>query len=591
MWDDPNYVLENPYLKINSWKDVVELFFVPNVQANYHPITLLSLAIDYSIDGPNPTVFHTTNLFFHLANAILVYIFVFRLFKEKKVAFFASLLFAIHPMHVESFAWVSERKDVIYVFFFLIALLQYLSYQKRGNRFNYLACLFFFLLSVLSKGMAVVFPIILLLVDFLRFRKFNIKVLLEKIPFFILSLIFGIIVIKVQGSSGAISNIADSPFIQTFLVPIYGLFSYLFKFILPLNLSALHPYQMILDGKIPNNIAMAALPLLVLTAVIVKKFRRNRPVVFGFLFFIAAIFPVLQFMSVGSAIISERYTYLSYIGLFISFGLILNDIYLKQKPNSKIGLKIMLVIYIGFLCFQTNSRVKVWNDDESLWSDVIETYPDDYFAYMKRGSFRAKNGNSDAALADLNTSISIFQNDYYSFNNRGMIYLSKRNYELAEKDFSKAIQIDSTLYEAHLNRGLIYLNTKNYQLAEKDFKKSASLAPSNVLCFLNQALLYERMDSSSLALENFNKVLKLSPRNLEVFKYRGLLFLKNAMYENALQDFNQFLELSNEHPEGFYLKAKALLFLNRKKEARAFAQKAHSMGYALSEEELKPFYN
>lgn len=591
MWDDPNYVLENPYLKINSWKDVVELFFVPNVQANYHPITLLSLAIDYSIDGPNPTVFHTTNLFFHLANAILVYIFVFRLFKEKKVAFFASLLFAIHPMHVESFAWVSERKDVIYVFFFLIALLQYLSYQKRGNRFNYLACLFFFLLSVLSKGMAVVFPIILLLVDFLRFRKFNIKVLLEKIPFFILSLIFGIIVIKVQGSSGAISNIADSPFIQTFLVPIYGLFSYLFKFILPLNLSALHPYQMILDGKIPNNIAMAALPLLVLTAVIVKKFRRNRPVVFGFLFFIAAIFPVLQFMSVGSAIISERYTYLSYIGLFISFGLILNDIYLKQKPNSKIGLKIMLVIYIGFLCFQTNSRVKVWNDDESLWSDVIETYPDDYFAYMKRGSFRAKNGNSDAALADLNTSISIFQNDYYSFNNRGMIYLSKRNYELAEKDFSKAIQIDSTLYEAHLNRGLIYLNTKNYQLAEIDFKKSASLAPSNVLCFLNQALLYERMDSSSLALENFNKVLKLSPRNLEVFKYRGLLFLKNAMYENALQDFNQFLELSNEHPEGFYLKAKALLFLNRKKEARAFAQKAHSMGYALSEEELKPFYN
>lgn len=591
MWDDPNYVLENPYLKINSWKDVVELFFVPNVQANYHPITLLSLAIDYSIDGPNPTVFHTTNLFFHLANAILVYIFVFRLFKEKKVAFFASLLFAIHPMHVESFAWVSERKDVIYVFFFLIALLQYLSYQKRGNRFNYLACLFFFLLSVLSKGMAVVFPIILLLVDFLRFRKFNIKVLLEKIPFFILSLIFGIIVIKVQGSSGAISNIADSPFIQTFLVPIYGLFSYLFKFILPLNLSALHPYQMILDGKIPNNIAMAALPLLVLTAVIVKKFRRNRPVVFGFLFFIAAIFPVLQFMSVGSAIISERYTYLSYIGLFISFGLILNDIYLKQKPNSKIGLKIMLVIYIGFLCFQTNSRVKVWNDDESLWSDVIETYPDDYFAYMKRGSFRAKNGNSDAALADLNTSISIFQNDYYSFNNRGMIYLSKRNYELAEKDFSKAIQIDSTLYEAHLNRGLIYLNTKNYQLAEIDFKKSASLAPSNVLCFLNQALLYERMDSSSLALENFNKVLKLSPRKLEVFKYRGLLFLKNAMYENALQDFNQFLELSNEHPEGFYLKAKALLFLNRKKEARAFAQKAHSMGYALSEEELKPFYN
>ncbi|MBL4708670.1 MAG: tetratricopeptide repeat protein [Flavobacteriales bacterium] len=589
LWDDPAYVLENEYLKITSWDSIFHQFNFVIVQGNYHPLTILSLALDYSIDGLNPKVFHTTNLLLHLMNVVLVYIFVFRLFRDKSIALFVALLFAIHPMHLESFAWVSERKDVLYVFFFLLGLLQYLNYQKKQTYRTYLLCLFFFLLSLFSKGMAVVFPVVLLLLDYVQNRKFKKKTLLEKIPFFILSLIFGLMVIKIQDGAGAISSNADAPFLQTFLVPIYGLFMYLLKLIVPLNLSALHPYPMMLDGKIPLLILISIFPLLLITGLIIKFYRKDRPVVFGFLFFLIVIFPVLQFVSVGSAIIAERYTYLSYLGLFISLGLILKFILAKLEGKWKILFQTIVLIYLGFLSIQTEIRVGVWENDETLWSDVIESYPDDYFAYMKRGSFRAKKGQQDVALSDLNKSISISPNDYYTFNNRGMIYLSRREYALAEQDFSKAIKIDSTLYEAFLNRGLVLLNTRRYKAALADFKKSTELEPNNELNYLNLALLYERMNVVDQVFSSYEKALQLNPNNAQSYYYRGQFYYKRRAIENALNDFNKVIQFNSNYPNGYYWKAKTLLAMGKRTEARKFIQKARAMGYSISQEEWNEF--
>ena len=311
LWDDPAYVLENQHLIINSWSDFFHQFNLVIVQGNYHPITILSLALDYSIDGFNPTVFHTTNLIFHLLNVLLTYIFVFLLFRVRWIALFVAFLFSIHPMHVESFAWVAERKDVLYVFFFLLGLISYLFYQQKKTKLNFLLCLLLYILSLLSKGMAVVFPVILLLLDYVQKRKFNRYVLIEKVPFFALSLIFGIIAIWAQDGSGAVTSNADAPFIQTFLVPLYGLSTYVTKLFLPLNLSALHPYPPLSDGVVSMVFLVSILPLVVVVGLVYVFFRKNRKVLFGLLFFLATIFPVLQFFSVGSAIIAERYTYLS----------------------------------------------------------------------------------------------------------------------------------------------------------------------------------------------------------------------------------------------------------------------------------------
>lgn len=584
LWDDPTYVLENEYLKVNSWNDVFQQFALTFVQGNYHPLTILSLAIDYSIDGLNPRVFHTSNLLFHLANSALVYVFVFRLFKEKKMALLVSFLFAIHPMHLESFAWVSERKDVLYVFFFLIALLQYLNYQANGKKQTYFACLFFFLLSLWSKGMAVVFPPILLLLDYLAKRKFTTKLLLEKAPFFILSLLFGIIAIWAQEESGAISSNKEAPLFFAFLVPFYGLFQYLVKTIAPFNMSAMHSYPMLTDDQIPFDLKFAFVPVLVLLIVLVKYFRKDRKVMFGFAFFLVSIFPVLQILSVGSAIIAERFSYLSYIGLFIVLAIIMERGLKADKTKRSLTL-VGLIIYLVMLVVQTHQRIPIWYNDESLWTDVIDSYPNDYFGYMKRGSFRARNGDAERALIDIERSISIFPYDYYAINNRGMIYMAKKEYALAMKDFSAAIKLEPELYEAYLNRGLIYLNTGNYPLALKDLKTAEKRGPNKELCFLNQALLYERMDSLKQTAFAYKKALTINPQNFQTYAYRGSFYLKLNKPALALEDFNKALRLNKEFGKAYYGKAKALFALNNRREGIVNLERAVDLGYYVSKEE------
>lgn len=590
-WDDPTYVLENDFLVIKSFDDIIAMFSLQFVQGNYHPLTILSLALDYSIDGINPIVFHTTNLFFHIANAALVYLFVFKLFRIKSIAFFVSLLFAIHPMHVESFAWVSERKDVLYVFFFILGLIQYLNYQKKENLSSYFLCLLFFILSLFSKGMAVVFPVVMILLDYLQKREFNRRVILEKIPFFVLSLIFGLIVLWAQEESNAISSDVSHPLSQAFLIPIHGLLIYLIKAVIPYNLSALHPYPMMLDGKTPFQILYSFIPLLLLFTGVILFFRKNRKVVFGFAFFVLVIFPVLQFLSVGSAMISERFTYLPYIGLFIVLAVILQKEFSKGSKTRKNTILFLTGAYIAFLSYQTHHRITIWENDETLWTDVIESYPQDYFAYMKRGSFRAKKGEFDSALLDLNKGISIFQNDYYLFNNRGMIYLSLNKFREAEQDFSKAIEIDSSLYEASLNRGLVYLNIKKYQLALSDFKRAEILAPTNDLVYLNQAILYERMDSFNLILACYEKAIELNPLSFQSYKFKGVYHYSRGQLSIALIDFEKAIQINEQYSEAYYWKAKTLRYLGKKNLAIISMKKAVKLGYRVSQEEYNNFIN
>jgi tetratricopeptide (TPR) repeat protein len=590
MWDDPAYVLENKHLVIHSWSEFFHQFNLVVVQGNYHPITILSLALDYSIDGFNPIVFHTTNLIFHLLNVLLTYIFVFLLFRVRWIALLVAFLFAIHPMHLESFAWVAERKDVIYVFFFLIGLINYIFYQQKKTKLNYFLCLLFFIFSLLSKGMAVVFPVILLLLDYVQERKFTRNAMIEKVPFFALSLIFGIIAIWAQDGSGAVTSNADAPFIQTFLVPIYGLSIYLYKLFLPINLSALHPYPNLVDGQIPFIYLFSIIPLALAIGLVYKFFKADRKVLFGLLFFLVAIFPVLQFFSVGSAIIAERYSYLSYLGLFIAMGFILQSVYQKLADNFRSPFIVLLAVYLGFISIQTYNRIQVWQNDETLWGDVIETYADDYFAYMKRGSYRAKNGQGDAALSDLNQSISIFPNDYYTLNNRGMIYFSQREYVQAEQDFTRAINLDSTQYEAFLNLGLIHLNTKNYIESAKHFKKASQLNPNNDLIFLNLGLLYERMDLIDDALIAYNTSIQLNPNNSLNYSYRGQFYYRLGKYTPAISDFEKSIALNNEGASAFYWKAKSLQQLNQKEQAKITLQEAVRLGYILTKEEYSTFF-
>ncbi|MGA2824073.1 MAG: phospholipid carrier-dependent glycosyltransferase, partial [Bacteroidales bacterium] len=237
-WDDDGYIKNNPLIYSINLKEI----FSQYVLGNYHPVTILTLATEYHFFGSNETGYHVVNLFLHLLNVIFVFYTVFLLSDKAGVALVASLLFGIHPLHVESVAWVAELKDLLYAFFFLASYVFYLKYIKNQQKKFYLIAFFLFLVSLLSKAMAVSLPVVLILTDYFKGRKINIKTLLEKVPFFLLAFVIGVLAILAQKSSAAIQDMAIYTFPQRIVFACYGFITYLFKLLLPLNLSAYYPY-------------------------------------------------------------------------------------------------------------------------------------------------------------------------------------------------------------------------------------------------------------------------------------------------------------------------------------------------------------
>nr|MBA3707110.1 hypothetical protein [Bacteroidota bacterium] len=285
-WDDKNYLTENKDIRTlhgDSVNYTLKKTFSSYVMGNYHPLTMLSYCMEYAKYKLDPKPYHLTNFVFHLFNTLLVFCFIWLLTQQQWVAFITALLFSIHPMHVESVAWVAERKDVLYSFFYLSALCTYLVYLKKEKRkwILYVFVFLLFILGILSKAMTVSLPIAFLALDYFTGRKITMKVVLEKIPFIILSFIFGYIAIEAQKSVNALGDITHYNFLDRILFTSYGLIVYLSKMIFPINLSCFYDYPVKQDGVYPAIFYIAPLLILTLVFLIYRSIRFSKDVVFG----------------------------------------------------------------------------------------------------------------------------------------------------------------------------------------------------------------------------------------------------------------------------------------------------------------------
>ena len=434
-WDDGVYILKNKLLHDLSGEGIANMFrFGDDFQKlvnNYHPLTILTLAINYKISGLNPSSYHATNMALHGLNAVLVFIFVYMLTRRKLwPALVSGLLFAVHPMHVESVAWATERKDVLYTFFFLGGLIAYLKYLEDEKIWKLGIVLLLFLFSCLSKAMAAPFPMVLLLIDYFNRRKFSWKLALEKIPFFILALIFGILSVQLQSMS-AIEKFETFTLYQRLMHASYGFITYILKFFNPTDLSAIYPYPPITpEGLLPLPFRVAPYILMAVVALFVwigtRKGEMPRTLVFGILFYFFTIALVLQFISVGKAIMAERYTYIPYIGLAFILGMV-TDYYLQRKVPLKylgFGLAGATVIMVIVFAFMTRDRIKVWNNDIALWSDALRQFPDGRmnFIYEKRAKLYLDQDQYEASLADYMTINANDRRDVNALESMGRIY-------------------------------------------------------------------------------------------------------------------------------------------------------------------------
>jgi tetratricopeptide (TPR) repeat protein len=514
-WDDDIYVTQNEDLKNGNIKALVTQFY----SGHYHPLTMLFYYIDHSIFGMSATGFHFTNLLLHILNVFLVYIFIRHLTKNFNIAFFVAALFAIHPMTAESVCWISERKNLLYAMFFLLGLIQYMKYREHDSMKHYWYALLFFILSVLSKVSSVSFPLIIIILDIYIDKKPEWKKLIFKIPFFVISLSFGLIAIKAQQTTSWYSpELSTSEHIVT---SNYAYFFYIQKIFLPTSLSPFHYYPTLYDPERIKDIYpyLALIPLMIgFFIYFFKKWKTEFPLLlFGFVFFTLNILLVTIKFPKGVVFAAERYSYIPAIGIFLMVVLLLSRI-AEKKSQNKTLLTYFAGISIVVLSLMTYNRTKIWETDSSLYSEAIEKYPDVHYPYY----------------------------------NRGVVLSTNKKYKEAIQDFTRSLKIKNDDPKTWFQKGMAEMQIGDFLSAEESFRQTIALKPE-VDAYLRRAqtiLMNNRipLDSSRLemAISDLTFVIDENP-NPEALTNRGIAYGMNKNYVDCKKDLLRSLKLNKKN--------------------------------------------
>ena len=608
-WDDPEYVYENPYIKsidLTFFKWALSSFHA----ANWHPLTWLSHALDYAVWGLDPMGHHLTSIVLHGLNTFLVIILVIRIIfisrPDKEGSALAAgivtgLLFGLHPLHVESVAWISERKDVLCAFFILLSILAYLRYAspryyhsweragEKTGRTNYIFSLVFFVMALMSKPMAVTLPVILIILDFYPLERLSIrcaltshlKVLMEKIPFLVLSLALAVITVITHEEAGSMSSVNFEILGDRIIVAIRALSFYLLKILWPTDLAPFYPY--------PRDISFftieyfgAFLLATCITVFCLLSWKRQKVFATAWAYYIVILLPVLGIVASGGQAAADRYTYLPSIGPFILIGLGAGLIYERAVSGTGLifslrkYLLIPLILVTCLLSVMTVKQIKIWKDSMTLWNRQLELHSF-YIAYNNRGNVYSNLDKYQKALADYNKAIEMYPERVLAYNNRGNAYSELEKYQEAIADFdkaielkpasdlhnnrgnvyskieenenaiadyNKAIELDPYYASAYNNRGNVYLRLEKYQRAIADFDKAIELRPDIALLYNNRGNVYSKIEENKNAIADYNKAIELDPYYASVYTARGDVYLRLEKYQRAIVDFDRAIELN-----------------------------------------------
>ncbi|MDO8365225.1 MAG: hypothetical protein Q7T20_00415 [Saprospiraceae bacterium] len=536
-WDDHVYVYENPQI-LNPTAASFKAFASQVVSLNFHPLTMWSLWLNAALFGAGAKSFIVTNVLIHWLNAGLLCWLVWLITgrQYRSVALLTALLFAIHPLRAESVVWVSERKDVLYVFFFLAGCISYWRYLETQRSTKLWIALIFMLLSCLSKGVAVVFPLVCLLLDYWHGRKFGANWIVEKLPMFALSLLFGLIALDVQHGGDfhglltlstektkALSTIFGLD--QKFLFAGYGYMMYFVKTFLPLDLCTFYPYPT--EVQLRGGIYIGgAIFMLATLALAVWSMRRTKVFAFGFGWVFATVILVLQFVSVGVVIMADRYFYLPSAGVFFMLTYAAEVYLLKNKPALRNVWWAVIGLFALWCLWLSRAQTRTWKNSETLWQQVLRYYP-----------------NEDQALESLA--------NWYGKVNR---------VPEAEQMLERAVQDGCTrpnVYSALANCIAIKAGAAKDPAAQRAFQdrafslyaQSIALNPNNADTYFNRALTALTVYPER-SLADLDTAATLAPHKALQFKQmRGTVFNNLKRYAEAERTLNDVIETMERSPQ------------------------------------------
>ena len=547
-YDDTIYVYENPHVLNGLTGNGIIWAFSTNLTANWHPLTWLSLMLDCQLFGANAGRMHLMNLILHLANTLLLFAVFRKMTGAQWPSAFVAAAFAIHPMHVESVAWIAERKDVLSTFFLLLTLAAYVSYVRRRGLIRYALTLLLFALGLLAKPMLITLPALLLLLDYWPLNRFTAelaetaetrseatsplrkkhkkssavsavkparRLIIEKIPFIALSIVSSVITFLAQLKGGSVAHIDALPLKARIVNAFLSYARYTGKLFWPRNLAVFYPFDA--DSLAFWQMAMCVLLLLVISIFVIRFGRNQKYLLVGWFWFVATLVPVIGFVQVGRQAFADRYTYIPYIGLFIMIAWGLPEL-LSKWPQRKNALGLSMVISLTTLGICTHQQVSFWNNSTTLFSHAIE----------------------------------VTQNNYIAYNNRGVAYNSIGHYENAIEAYKQAIRIRPDYAEAHYNLGIAYGELGHNQEAIESFKQAIGIKPNSAEAHYNLGIIYGKLGRDQEAIESFKQAIKIKPDYAEAHCILGAAYGELDRHQDALESCKQAIKIKPDYSEAHY---------------------------------------
>jgi tetratricopeptide (TPR) repeat protein len=555
-YDDDTYVAENKNIQSGFTLNNLKWSFTTGYASNWHPLTWMSHTLDFTIFKWRAGGHHITNVLFHIANTILLFYFLKKATSMLWPAFFVAAAFALHPLRVESVAWIAERKDVLSTFFWLLTMLAYVNYAKNQKIKWYSITLILFVLGLMSKPMLVTLPFVLLLIDYWPLeRKLNKSLVIEKIPFFILAFISCIITYIFQQKGGAVTEVAAYGLKNRIAGVIIYYGEYLWKMIWPAKLAVLYPY--FVSDLTTIKIITSGAALLAICAIVIWFGRRHKFLTFGWLWYLGTLVPVIGFVQIGAHTIADRYTYVPLIGIFLAVVLGARQLFQKHaKVLAVFGVAVLIAW--GVVSAQ---QLKYWKDSLTLFKHTIQITKKNYIIMTNYAASLNDAGRHEDAIKFSRKLIEMKPTSPENHNSLGCSLLNTGKNDEAIDEFRLALKYKPDFPQAYYNMGIAVSDFNNFEKAVLFFQKAIECKPDYIDAYVKLVTTLNNLQRFAQAVEACDKALRIAPKNVILRGYHGMALSSVGRIDEAIEEIKYVV---NERPDDTQMRRNLGILLAKK---------------------------
>jgi Flp pilus assembly protein TadD len=540
-YDDPIYVTQNPHVQQLSVKNLLWAFNV-GYNSNWHPLTWISHMMDYRLWGMNAVGHHATSLLLHLASVVLLFLILNRMTRTLWQSAFVAALFAIHPLHVESVAWIAERKDVLSTVFWMLTIGAYILYTEKPQAKKYWAMVTLYALGLMAKPMLVSLPLVLLMLDYWPLKRLKgfgmMRLIVEKAPLFVLAAASCVVTMIAQNRSNAASSLELLPLGMRVSNTVVSYIAYMEKMLWPQNLAVFypHPYATLPIWKI----VMSASVLMIVSMVAAREYKRRPYVAVGWLWYLVTLLPVIGLVQVGAQGMADRYTYIPLIGIFI---MVAWSIRWGEGGMGKWGVKAAACLVIVGLQVMTWIQIGYWQNSIVLFTHALQIFPEhNYPAHCNLASALGADGQYEAAIVEYEKAVAIRQDEAPVYCGYGEALLALGRVEDAARRYQEALRIDPSFSIAveRLNAMERSLRETGAQQLHHSEKKPES---NEAMGLINRAVVLESRGQTEKAIKECREALRIDPNSAIAHNNLGVIYDRHGRNEEAIREFREALRI------------------------------------------------